>query len=71
MTLTASFLDDVEKTINDMWKVGMVPSIQRLEVLLKDRHFATADMIREATKELLNKDRITSLPLDQPDTAIP
>jgi len=69
MAITASFLDDVEKTINDMWKVGMVPSIQRLEVLLKDRHFATADMIREATKELYDKNRIRSVPLDQPETA--
>jgi hypothetical protein len=69
MALTASFLDDVEKTINDMWKVGMIPSIQRLEVLLRDRHFATTPMIREAAKELLDKDRIKSLPLDQPHTA--
>lgn len=69
MTMTASFVDDVEKTINDMWKVGIIPSIQRLEVLLKDKYFATADKIREAAKELLDKDRIKSLPLDQPDTA--
>jgi hypothetical protein len=68
MSLTASFLDDVEKTINDMWNVGIVPSIQRLEVALKDRHFADADTIREATKELLDQGRIKSLPLDQPGT---
>lgn len=69
MTLTASFLDDVEKTIKGMWEVGMIPTIQRLEVALKDKHFANADMIREATKELYDKNRIRSLPLDQPDTA--
>jgi len=58
MTLTASFLDDVEKKIKGMWEVGMIPSIQRLEVALKDKHFATADKIRGAAKELLDKERI-------------
>jgi hypothetical protein len=49
--------------------MGIVPSIQRLEVALKDRHFADGDTIREATKKLLDQDRIKALPLDQPETA--
>ena len=67
--VTESFLDDVQKAIEGMWNMGIVPSIQRLEVALKDRHFADGYTIREATKKLLDQDRIKSLPLDQPETA--
>jgi len=55
--MTASVLGDVEKTIKGMWEPG-IPTIQRLEVTLKDKHFASADMIREASKELYDKNRI-------------
>ncbi|MGC1646000.1 MAG: hypothetical protein WA741_09240 [Candidatus Sulfotelmatobacter sp.] len=68
--LTPSFLNDVEKAIKHMQSIGMVPSIQRLEVMMKRGHGAAdSDMIRQATEELLEQKRIQSLPLDQPDTA--
>ena len=68
--LTPTFLDEVEKAIKDMGERGVVPSIQRLEVMMKHRRGASdADLIREATKELLEKKRIPSLPLDQPETS--
>jgi hypothetical protein len=69
-TLTPSFLNDVEKAIKHMQSIGMVPSIQRLEVMMK-RGYGAADaaMIRQATEELLEQERIQTLPLDQPDTA--
>jgi len=68
--LTPSFLNDVEKAIKHMQSIGTVPSIQRLEVMMKGGHGAAdSDMIRQATEELLEQKRIQSLPLDQPDTA--
>jgi hypothetical protein len=68
--LTPSFLNDVEKAIKHMHSIGMIPSIQRLEVMMKRGHGAAdADMIRQATEELLKQKRIQTLPLDQPDTA--
>ena len=51
-----------------MQSIGKVPSIQRLEVMMKRVHGAAdSDMIRQATEELLEQKRIQSLPLDQPD----
>jgi hypothetical protein len=68
--LTASFLNDVEKAIKHIESIGMVPSIQRLEVMMKRGYGAAdSDMIRQATEKLLEQKRIQTLPLDQPDTA--
>lgn len=66
--VTQGFLDDVEETIKGMWGIGMIPSIQRLEVMMKDKHGANADMLRDAAKELLKQNRIASLPIDQPES---
>lgn len=64
--LPPSFVDAVEKAIRAMQDAGMVPSIQRLEATMG----GNPDMIREATKDLLKQNRIGTLPLDQPQTAV-
>jgi hypothetical protein len=68
--LTPGFIDAVEQAIRDMWEMGMVPSIQRLEEMMKRRYGAAeTDMIWEAIQELEKQNRLDELlPLDGPET---